>query len=87
MNITMFETTREFFSDAFNFQLEDPKMLDIVLTLTGFDDKVELGAAVYELHRLTPRQRNYICCVLLERDQDPEAWEQAWSNMEAEAFE
>jgi len=83
----MFEATREFFTDAFNFQLEDPKMLDIVLTLTGFDDKIELGAAVYELHKLTPKQRNYICCVLLERDQDPEAWEQAWSSMEAEVFE
>lgn len=87
MNNTMFETTRDFFSDAFNFKLEDTKMLDIVLTLTGFDDKIELGAAIYELHKLTPKQRNYICCVLLERDQDPEAWEQAWSNMEAEAFE
>jgi len=87
MNSTMFETTRDFFSDAFNFKLEDTKMLDIVLTLTGFDDKIELGAAVYELHKLTPKQRNYICCVLLERDQDPEAWEQTWSNMESEAFE
>lgn len=87
MNNTMFETTRDFFSDAFNFKLEDTKMLDIVLTLTGFDDKIELGAAVYELHKLTPKQRNYICCVLLERDQNPEAWEQAWSNMESEAFE
>ena len=87
MNTTMFETTRDFFSDAFNFKLEDTKMLDIVLTLTGFDDKIELGAAVYELHNLTPKQRNYICCVLLERDQDPEAWELEWSKLEGEAFE
>lgn len=83
----MFETTHDFFTDAFNFQLEDTKMLDIVLTLTGFDDKIELGAAIYELHKLTPKQRNYICCVLLERDQDPEAWEQEWSKLESEAFE
>ena len=83
----MFETTQDFFSDAFNFRLEDTKMLDIVLTLTGFDDKIELGAAIYELHKLTPRQRNYICCVLLERDQDPEAWSRVWEGMESEAFE
>lgn len=83
----MFETTRDFFHDAFSFKLDDPKMLDIVLTLTGFDDKIDLGAAIYELHRLTPRQRNYICCVLLERDQDPEAWEAEWSKLESEAFE
>ncbi len=83
----MFETTHDFFSDAFNFKLEDTKMLDIVLTLTGFDDKIPLGAAIYELHKLTPKQRNYICCVLLERDQDPEAWEAEWSKLESEAFE
>jgi hypothetical protein len=83
----MFETTHDFFSDAFSFKLEDSKMLDIVLTLTGFDDKIPLGVAIYELHKLTPKQRNYICCVLLERDQDPEAWEAEWSKLESEVFE
>jgi len=83
----MFETTHDFFSDAFSFKLEDTKMLDIVLTLTGFDDRISLGAAIYELHKLTPKQRNYICCVLLERDQDPEAWEAEWSRLESDAFE
>lgn len=83
----MFETTRDFFNDALNFKLADPNMADILRTLVGLDDQLPLGMAVYELHKLAPRERSYICCVLLERDQDPEAWEQAWSNMEAEAFE
>ena len=42
--------------------------------------------AIYEIHKLTPRQRNYICCVLLERDQDPATWQAEWSKLESEVF-
>lgn len=83
----MLEATRDFFNDAFHCRLEDPKMLDIVLTITGNDDPMPLGAAIYAIHKLTPKQRNYICCVLLERDQDPLAWQEEWSKLESEAFE
>lgn len=83
----MFESTRDFFSDAFNFRLEDASMLDIVLSLTGLDNRLDFGVAIHEFHKLTIKQRNYICCVLLERDQDPEAWSKMWEDMETEAFE
>lgn len=83
----MFETTRDFFNDAVNFQLEDQRMLDIVLVLTGVGDSMPLGQAVHDFHKLTPKQRNYICCVLLERDVDPDGWQADWSNMESEVFE
>jgi hypothetical protein len=83
----MLETTRDFFSDAFHHRLEAPIMLDIVLTITGSGDPLLLGQAVYEICKLTPRQRNYICCVLLERDQDPDLWQTEWSKLESEAFE
>lgn len=83
----MFETTHDFFSDAFSFKLEDTKMLDILQTLAGLDDHIPLGQAVHDLHKLTTKQRNYICCVLLERDQDPIKWQQTWNNLESEAFE
>lgn len=82
----MLESTRDFFSDAFHCRLEEPKMLDIVLTITGNGDPMPLGQAIYEIHKLTPRQRNYICCVLLERDQDPAAWQAEWAKLEEEAF-
>lgn len=83
----MFEATQDFFSDAFHRKLEDTRMLDIVLSLTGTDDSMPVGRAIYEFHKLTPKQRNYICCVLLERDQDPLGWEHEWSKLESEAFE
>jgi hypothetical protein len=83
----MLETTRDFFSDAFHCRLEAPIMLDIVLTITGNGDPLPLGQAIYEIHKLTPRQRNYICCVLLERDQDPDLWQAEWSKLESEAFQ
>jgi hypothetical protein len=83
----MFETTRDFFYDAYNRKLEDTRMLDMVLTITGTDDLMPIGQLMHNFHKLTPRQRNYICCVLLERDQDPFGWEQEWSKLESEAFE
>ena len=83
----MFETTKDFFSDALDFQLADPQMIDILRTLAGLDDQMPFGAAIYEMHQLAPRERNYICCVLLERDQDPEAWARLWDEMEAAAFD
>jgi hypothetical protein len=83
----MFETTRDFFNDALNFQLNDPQMPDILRTLTGLDDHLSFGAAIHEFHKLAPRERNYICCVLLERDQDVEAWQTEWDRLEQEAFE
>jgi hypothetical protein len=83
----MLETTRDFFSDAFHCRLEAPIMLDIVLTITGNGDPLPLGQAIYGIHKLTPRQRNYICCVLLERDQDPDLWQAEWSKLESEAFQ
>jgi hypothetical protein len=82
----MLETTRDFFNDALNFQLGNPQMPDILRTLAGLDSHLPLGVAAHEFHKLTPRERNYICCVLLERDQDIDAWQRAWSEMEAEAF-
>jgi hypothetical protein len=83
----MLETTRDFFSDAFSRKLEGTHMLDIVLTITGIDDPMPIGQVIYEFHKLTPKQRNYVCCVLLERDQDPLAWHAEWSRLESEAFE
>jgi hypothetical protein len=83
----MFEATKDFFADALNHSLEDLRMLDIMLTLTGLDDHLPLGVAIYEFHKLAPRERNYICCVLIERDQDPKAWQAVWDIMELEAFE
>lgn len=83
----MFETTRDFFSDAFHHRLEDVRMLDIMLTITGIDDLLPMGQLMHDFHKLTPKQRNYICCVLLERDQDQLAWEHQWSKLESEAFE
>lgn len=83
----MFETTSEFFNDVLNFQLNNPQMSDILRTLTNLDDRLSLGVAIHEFHKLAPRERNYICCVLLERDQDPEAWQAEWDRFEQEAFE
>ncbi len=83
----MFEATHDFFSDAFHGRLDFAVMLDIVLTITGNDDPMSIGAAIYAFHKLTPKQRNYICCVLIERDQDPLAWQEEWSKLESEAFE
>lgn len=83
----MFETTQDFFNDALNFQLNNPQMSDILRTLTGLDDHLSFGTAVHEFHKLAPRERNYICCVLLERDQDVEAWQAEWNRLEREAFE
>lgn len=82
----MFETTRDFFEDAVSRRLTHPVMPDILRTLAGLDDHLPFGTAVHEFHKLTPRERNYICCVLLERDQDPEAWVNLWSALESEAF-
>lgn len=83
----MFEATRDFFNDALNFSLSTQSMLDIVLVLTEQDDPIPLGQAIQTLCQMTPRERNYICCVLLERDQDPTAWGQFWLSLESEAFE
>lgn len=82
----MFEATKDFFTDALNFQLEDPRMLDIMLTLIHDSDQSELGKAVFDFSNLTPRQRNYISCVLLERSQDPQGWASLWNELEAGAF-
>jgi hypothetical protein len=82
----MFETTQDFFNDALNFQLNNPQMSDILRSMTGLDDLLPFGAAVHEFHKLAPRERNYICCVLLERDQDIEAWQTEWDRLEQEAF-
>ena len=83
----MFETTKDFFTDALNFRHADQQMVDILRTLIGLDDQMPLGVAIHELHKLAPRERNYICCVLLERDQDPKAWQTIWDKLEQEAFE
>jgi hypothetical protein len=83
----MFETTRDFFSDAFHRKLEDTRMLDIMLCLTGFGHHIPQGQLMHDFHKLTPKQRNYICCVLLERDQDALGWEHEWSKLESESFE
>ena len=86
-NPLMFEATRDFFNDALNFNLSAAGMLDIVQTLTGQADSMPLGKAVSLMHHLAPQERNYICCVLLERDQDPAKWSSIWAALEAEAFE
>lgn len=83
----MFETTRDFFEDACNYRLEDPQMLNIVLVLGLNDPVVPLGQVIHDFHKLTVKQRNYVCCVLLERDADPDAWAQYWSGLESEMFE
>lgn len=83
----MFEATKDFFTDALNFKLADQRMIDILRTIAGLDDQMPLGAAIYDLHQLAPKERNYICCVLIERDQDPENWARLWDEMEAEAFD
>ena len=83
----MFEATHDFFNDALNFNLPAAGMLDIVQTLTGQADNMPLGKAVSLMHHLAPQERNYICCVLLERDQDPAKWSNIWTVLEAEAFE
>lgn len=83
----MFEATKDFFSDAFHHRLEDPRMLDIVLSLTGFGSHIKQGTLMHDFHKLTAKQRNYICYVLIERDQDPLGWEHLWSKLESEAFE
>jgi len=85
-NPVMFEATRDFFNDALNFNLP-AGVFDIVLTLTGQADNIPLGKAVHLMHHLAPQERNYICCVLLERDQDPAEWANIWAALEAEAFE
>jgi hypothetical protein len=74
----MFETTCDFHADARHGRLEDRLMLDIVLSLTGMGHPLPSGRLMHDFHKLTPKQRNYICCVLLERDQDPQSWEQLW---------
>ena len=83
----MYETTNDFFADAFHCRLSSPMMLDIVLVLAGMEDPIPLGQALHEFHKLAPRERNYICCVMLERDQDPSAWADLWSALESEAFD
>ena len=83
----MFETTQDFFADAINCKLVSPIMPDILRSMTGLDDLLPFGTAVHEFHKLAPRERNYICCVLLERDQDMEAWQTEWNKFEQEAFE
>lgn len=83
----MFEATKDFFADALNFKLENQDMLDILMVLANINDLMPFGQALYELHQLTQKQRNYICCVLLERDQDPIAWAKVWDEMEAGAFD
>jgi len=83
----MLETTREFFNDALNFQLNNPQMADILRTLAGLDDHLSFGVAIYEFHKLASRERNYICCVLLERDSDIQAWQAEWARLEQEACE
>lgn len=82
----MFEATVDFFHDAYNRRLSNMKMLDILQALVGLDDTLPLGQAVHDLHKLTPMERNYICCVLLERDQDLIEWQQIWNDLESEAF-
>jgi hypothetical protein len=86
-NPVMFEATRDFFNDALNFNLPAAGMFDIVLTLTGQADPLPLGKAIHLMHHLAPQERNYICCVLLERDQGPAEWASIWAALEAEAFE
>jgi len=83
----MLEATRQFFMDAMNFSLPESKMLDILQSLTGLNDQMPLGLAIYEFHALRPAERNYISCVLLERDQDTILWHHEWDSMEQEAFE
>lgn len=83
----MFEATKDFFADALNFQLEDQGMLDIMLTLVHDPDQRHLGKAIHDFCQLTPKQRNYITCVLLERSQDPQGWASLWDELEAGAFE
>ena len=83
----MFEATKDFFADALNHSLEDPRMLDIMLTLIHDPDQSELGKAVHDFSNLTPKQRNYITCVLLERSQDSQGWANLWDELEAGAFE
>lgn len=83
----MFEATKDFFADALNHSLEDLRMLDIMLTLIHDPDQSELGRAVHDFSNLTPKQRNYITCVLLERSQDPQGWAGLWDELEAGAFE
>ena len=83
----MFETTTDFFHDAAGHKLEDTRMLDMVLSMTGFGPHIPQGQLMHDFHKLTPKQRNYICCVLLERDQDALGWEYHWSKLESEAFE
>lgn len=83
----MFEATKDFFADALSFQLEDQSMLEIMLTLIHDPDQSQLGKTVHDFCQLTPRQRNYITCVLLERSQDPQAWASLWDELEAGAFE
>ena len=86
-NPLMFEATRDFFNDALNFNLPATGMFDIVLTLTGQVSPMALGEAIHAMHHMSPQARNYICCVLLERDQDPAIWSNIWAALEAEAFE
>ena len=83
----MFETTQDFFADAISCKLASPIMPDILRSMAGLDDLLPFGTAVHEFHKLAPRERNYICCVLLERDQDVEAWQAEWNRLEQEAFE
>jgi hypothetical protein len=83
----MLETTRDFFSDAYHHRLDDPVMLEILLVFTGISDPIPPGQALHDFHKLTAQQRNYICCVMLERDQDPATWAEMWDRLESEAFE
>lgn len=83
----MFETTQDFFEDVVSRRLVSSVMPDILRSMINLDDLLPFGTAVHEFHKLAPRERNYICCVLLERDQNPEAWQAEWDRLEQEAFE